>query len=110
MSFRRYSKQEEGKEEQGIPQENQNMLEYNKEKLEIGYKPKDSTNIGNQLSERICVEDDHQQGQLTTLIPFGLAQASLLKVVESFPNFKDLQDLTVHYLDEYLLMEGKERG
>jgi len=99
------------KEEQGIPQENQNMLEYNKDKLgEIGYKPKDSTNIGNQLSERICVEGDYQQGQLTTLIPFGLAQASLLKVVESFPNFKDLQDLTVHYLDDYLIMEGNERG
>ena len=88
------------------------MLEYNKEKLEIGYKPKDSTNIGNQnqLSERICVEGDYQKGQLTTLIPFGLAQASLLKVVESFPNFKDLQDLTVHYLDDYLIMEGNERG
>jgi len=68
------------------------MLEYNKDKLgEIGYKPKDSTNIGNQLSERICVEGDYQQGQLTTLIPFGFAQASLVKVVEvGVPNFKDL--------------------
>jgi len=97
-------------EKQGTPHENQDMLEYNKEKLgEIKCKLKDSTNISTQLSERVCAEGDYQQGQLMTLIPFGHAQASFIKVAECFPNFKSLQELTVHYLNDFLLMEGNER-
>ena len=86
------------------------MLEYNKEKLEeVKCKLKDSTNTGTQFSERVCAEGDYQQGQLMTLIPFGLAQTSFIKVVECFPNFKSLQDLTFHYLNDLLLMEGNDK-